>query len=61
MKKSSVFQLYKLFKEDCMLKSQMKTVHFTFFDVKGIVHLEFIPQGHTVNQVYYVESLKLCI
>jgi hypothetical protein len=27
----------------------------------GIVHLEFIPQGWTVNKVYYVEIFKeLC-
>jgi len=28
------------------------------FNIKCIVHFEFIPQGHTVIQAYYVEVLK---
>jgi hypothetical protein len=36
----------------------MRTVLITSFDIKGIVHFEFIPQGQTVNRAYYVEILK---
>jgi len=33
----------------------------SFFDIRGIVHYEFVPNGQTVNQVHYlgvVERLR---
>jgi hypothetical protein len=41
-----------------MLKSQMKKMPITYFDIRGVVHFEFVQQGITVNQAYYVEILK---
>jgi len=29
-----------------------------FFNIRGIVHYEFVPTGQTVNQVYYLEVLE---
>ena len=29
-----------------------------FFDSEGIVHTEFVPRGHTVNQFYYRKILE---
>ncbi|KAF6288416.1 hypothetical protein mRhiFer1_009149 [Rhinolophus ferrumequinum] len=39
-------------------KSRVKTMLLTFFDIRGIIHYEFVPTGQTVNQVYYLEVLK---
>jgi hypothetical protein len=48
-------------KRACMLKSQMKTILITFFNIKSSVHFEFISQGQTVNYAYYIEILMwLC-
>ena len=30
----------------------------TFFDIRGVVHYEFVPTGQTVNQVHYLEVLE---
>jgi hypothetical protein len=58
VKKSGVSEWRKRFKKACMSISDMKAMLITFFDIKVTVHFEFIPQGQTVNQAYYVEILK---
>jgi hypothetical protein len=40
-------------KEARMWKSQVKTVLITFFDIKCIVHFEFIPHGQSVERVLW--------
>ena len=42
-----------------MTISQIKTILITFFDVRSIVHLEFILQGEAVSQADYVEILTI--
>jgi len=39
-------------------KSRVKTMLLTFYDIRGIVHYEFVPTGQIVNQVYYLEVLE---
>jgi len=39
-------------------KSKIKSMLICFFDSEGIVHTDFVPQGHTVNQFYYREILE---
>jgi len=41
-----------------MSKSKTKSKLICFFDSQGIVHIEFVPQGQTVNQFYYHEILE---
>jgi hypothetical protein len=44
-----------------MSKSKVKTMSICFFDIRGIVHFEFVPEGTTVDQAFYVEVLKRII
>jgi len=39
------------------IKSQNNVAEF-FFNIRGLVHYEFVPTGQTVNQVYYLEVLE---
>ncbi|KAF0740779.1 protein GVQW3-like [Aphis craccivora] len=39
------------------VRSNVKTMLITFFDIKGLIYYEFVPTGQTVNQTYYKEVL----
>ena len=39
-----------------MSKSKTKSMLICFFDSEGIVHKEFVPPGHTVNQTFFSGS-----
>ena len=40
------------------VRSNVKVMLTVFFDVHGVVHHEFLPQGGTVNRHYYLEVLR---
>ena len=41
------------------VRSKIKVLlTFFFFDASGVVHHEYLPEGSTVNQIYYNEVLK---
>jgi hypothetical protein len=58
LKNSSVFEWHKQFKESWHVKITNEDNSITFFGVKVSVHFEFIQQRQTVNQAYYVETVK---
>jgi hypothetical protein len=35
-----------------------KAMLICFFDIRGIIHFEFVPEGTTVNHTFYKEVLK---
>ncbi|UYV67222.1 hypothetical protein LAZ67_4004429 [Cordylochernes scorpioides] len=41
-----------------MFKSKLKCLLITLFDVKGLVNYEFVPEGQTINQHYYLDVLR---
>jgi hypothetical protein len=43
------------------VKVQIKTMLICFFDIRGIIHFEFVPEETTVNQTFYLEMLKRLI
>ncbi|KAL4149713.1 hypothetical protein QTP88_003590 [Uroleucon formosanum] len=40
-----------------MSKSKLKAMLIVFFDIKGLIMTEWVPQGQTVNQHYYLQVL----
>ena len=45
-------------KKEHMSKSKIKIMLITFFNQKGLVHHEFVPQDQTVNQHFYQQVLN---
>ncbi|UYV70546.1 K02A2.6-like [Cordylochernes scorpioides] len=41
-----------------MSKSRIKTIIIVFFDIRGIIHCKFVPQGQAVNLAFYLEVLR---
>jgi hypothetical protein len=44
-----------------MSECKIRKMLICFLDVRGIIHFEFVPEGTTVNQIFYVELLKRLI
>jgi len=40
------------------VRSKVKVTLIVLFDMEGIVHYEYVPQGQTVNQQFYLQVLK---
>jgi len=40
------------------VRSKVKVIFIVFFDLEGIVHYKYVPQGQTVNQQFYLRVLK---
>jgi hypothetical protein len=40
-----------------MSKSKVKAMMTVFFDIGGSIMIEWVPEGQTVNQKYYLEVL----
>ena len=39
-------------------RSKVKVMLTVFFDYRGVVHSEFLPQGETVNKEYYLSVMR---
>jgi histone-lysine N-methyltransferase SETMAR len=48
-------------KEVTDIKIQDRIILISFFDIRLIIHFEFVPERTTVNQTFYVEVLKRLI
>ena len=55
---SSQWKYYPRPKKAHQVLSKVKVMLIVFFDMEGIVHYEYIPQGQTVNQQFYLQVLN---
>ncbi|UYV82243.1 PlexA [Cordylochernes scorpioides] len=45
-------------KKALQVRSNVKVLLTVFFDCRGVVHHEFLPQGRTVNKEYYLQVMR---
>ena len=41
-----------------MSRSQEKVMVIPFFDSQGLIHVEWVPQGQTINKEFYLTVLR---
>lgn len=41
-----------------MIKLKLSVMLILFYGIKGITMSEWVPEGHTVNQQYYIKVLR---
>jgi hypothetical protein len=46
-----------IMKKARMSKSKVKAMMIVFFDIRGVIMIEWVPEGQTVNQEHYLEVL----
>jgi len=49
------FPTTKVFRQS---KLRVKKILLSFFDIRGIIHYEFVPTERTVNQINYLEAME---
>jgi hypothetical protein len=47
-----------IMKKARMSKPKVKAMIIVFFDIRGVIMIEWIPEGQTVNQKYYFVVLS---
>ena len=45
-------------KKACQVRTNVKVLLIVFFVSNGLLHNEFLPQGHAVNKKYYLEVIS---
>jgi hypothetical protein len=41
-----------------MEKSRVKTMFIVFYNAQGVIHREFVPEGQTVNEQFYLGVME---
>jgi hypothetical protein len=61
MSHASVFEWHGRPKNVRQVNSKIKSMHNMFFDIKGIIHKEFVLAGQAINSADYCDILQDCV